>query len=739
MNTSPQKKLSFGPFLVDLNTQELWKGSTRLKIGGQPFGILALLLERPGELISREELRKQIWSGDTFVDFNQGLNAAVNKLRDCLSDSADEPRYIETLPRRGYRFIAEVAPAPNSTVAPEIPLPPITPNASLEPSREIYSPSAPLIPIWPQPTPSFTLEKPFPPDTAKLPYRWLTFAALFILFSVMAIWIVSLHRFRNASPATEATILGGTQRAAVEPAFSSDGQFIAYKSLGDSPQLSVHYVPKLGHEGDTKISGNSADCCPTWSPDGQSIAFSRIQNGRREIYTVTSSGGAPRLLLSVPTKTEFAQLDWSPDGKSIAFTGDTAESAARIMVLSLNDLSVLALTSGTGGHLDWGPAYSPDGHQFAFVRGQIGSPNAEIFLMPAVGGEARQLTTANAPVRDAPVWTSDGSRIVYSLNRNGDTRLWQIPVTGGTPEMISGAGSPSWHPTISRKSGELAYQHILGASSIWRMDLDSLTPKDIRMVVISPTGKDEGPQLSPNGRKLAFMSNPSNSMEIWISDPDGSYPVRLTNLDGCGSPRWSPDSGSIAFDSVHTGRPSVYVVDMSGGEPRLLVGSEGENVVPSWSHDGKWIYFASNRTGQDQVWKIPANGGQPIQITKQGGFAALESPDGKFLYYAKTRTERPEIWQVPIDGGTESLLSSLVRPGIWAKWSVAAGGIFFIDNATEPYLALQYYDLQSGKVQVVKVLERDSFWLFATEDGRSVWYSPPGEEESTIMLQKSFH
>ena len=87
----------------------------------------------------------------------------------------------------------------------------------------------------------------------------------------------------------------------------------------------------------------------------------------------------------------------------------------------------------------------------------------------------------------------------------------------------------------------------------------------------------------------------------------------------------------------------------------------------------------------------------------------------------------------------ESLLSSLVRPGIWAQWSVAGGGIFFIDNASEPYHTLEYYDLGSGKVQVIKVLERDSFWLFVTEDGKSVWYSPPGQEESTIMLQKSFH
>src|SRR5712691_7835680 len=108
MGENGTDRVRFGPFDVDLRTHELWKYGTKLKLIGQPFEILAVLLGRPGELVTREELRARLWPGDTFVDFNHGLNAAVNKLRDVLSDSADEPRYVETLPRRGYRFIAAV-------------------------------------------------------------------------------------------------------------------------------------------------------------------------------------------------------------------------------------------------------------------------------------------------------------------------------------------------------------------------------------------------------------------------------------------------------------------------------------------------------------------------------------------------------------------------------------------------------------------------------------------------------
>ncbi len=114
----PSDRARFGPFEIDLHTRELWKFGTRLKLVGQPFEILTVLLSRPGELVTREELRDRLWPSDTFVDFNHGLNAAVNKLRDALSDSADEPRYIETLPRRGYRFIAVVDWLPVSASGP---------------------------------------------------------------------------------------------------------------------------------------------------------------------------------------------------------------------------------------------------------------------------------------------------------------------------------------------------------------------------------------------------------------------------------------------------------------------------------------------------------------------------------------------------------------------------------------------------------------------------------------------
>src|SRR5258707_15766017 len=129
MGGNGSDRVQFGPFEADLHTHELWKYGTRIRLVGQPFEVLAILLSKPGELVTRDALRERLWSGDTFVDFNHGLNAAVNKLREALSDSADNPRYVETLPRRGYRFIAAVT----RSFAPQT-------NAPSEPSPQRENP-----------------------------------------------------------------------------------------------------------------------------------------------------------------------------------------------------------------------------------------------------------------------------------------------------------------------------------------------------------------------------------------------------------------------------------------------------------------------------------------------------------------------------------------------------------------------------------------------------------------------
>ena len=108
-SSQPASSIRFGAFELDLQAGELRKGRVKIRLQDQPFRVLVLLLQRPGEVVTRDELRQQLWSDDTFVDFDHGLNTAINKIREALGDSASHPRFVETLPRRGYRFIYSVA------------------------------------------------------------------------------------------------------------------------------------------------------------------------------------------------------------------------------------------------------------------------------------------------------------------------------------------------------------------------------------------------------------------------------------------------------------------------------------------------------------------------------------------------------------------------------------------------------------------------------------------------------
>src|SRR5271167_90920 len=282
MTRNASDRARFGPFEVDLHTHELWKFGTSLKLVGQPFEILTVLLSKPGELVTREELRTRLWPADTFVDFDHGLNAAVNKLREALSDSAEAPRYVETLPRRGYRFIASiewlnVSPIPAVASAKESP--PVAmgddfplllaATRELEGDRERLSSRG-----WPR----------LVMGTAVLLALLLTGA--FLLKAVSGYGA----RFVTSAPPQRTRPLNAV--AAVEPSFSPDGNSVAFVREDAKPGEAGIFVTSVGSEQVLQLTSNDGDCCPVWSPDGRSIAFSRFANKEFTIHVVSADGGA---------------------------------------------------------------------------------------------------------------------------------------------------------------------------------------------------------------------------------------------------------------------------------------------------------------------------------------------------------------------------------------------------------------------------------------------------------------
>ena len=703
--------LRFGDFELRLESGELRKSGALIKLQPQPFKVLALLTSRAGYVVTRENIQQQIWGGGTFVDFEAGLNYCLNRIRAALGDDPENPRYIETLPQRGYRFIAPV-----------------------EESGQASEPEATM------PVPALRWWRTTP--------RLFWPLALLMLVIGGALWF----QFLRPGPKSEMapmrvvplTTLPGSE---IDPALSPDGNQVALSWDGETGDNFDIYVKMIGSETTLRLTDNPArDCCPAWSPDGRSIAFTRISETKDEIFIVPALGGPERKLLTTSGAKPFGLwrfVSWSPDGRFLAFADQGPDQGPyAIFLVSVESLERHKLSAPPAEYLGDGyPVFSPDGKTLAFVRAASANVS-DVYLLPVAGGEPRRLTFGNPWIHGLD-WTPDSSEIVYSsaLLASGNS-LWRISASGGAPERLALGGENVLGPSISRHGHRLAYQQGVYDSNIWRIDVQGSTGGNRSPAkLIASTRFEGGPHFSPDGKSIAFCSDRSANSEIWICDSDGSNCVQLTFFDGhtC-TPRWAPDGQHIAFDSRPEGHSDIYVIDLEYRVPRRLTTDTANDVVPSWSNDGRWIYFASNRSGSWQVWRMPAEGGSAVQITQNGGFAAFESPDGQFVYYAKF-TE-PGIWRVPVEGGEETLVLDLLQPGLWGYWAVVDEGIYFLNAEAEPRPAIEFYRFATRRVIPIAALEKEPVLgdpgLAVSPDGRWLLYAQRDQEASDIMLVENF-
>jgi Tol biopolymer transport system component/DNA-binding winged helix-turn-helix (wHTH) protein len=719
----PSPFTRFAQFELDSRAGELRKDSRRIKVQEQPLQILVMLLEHPGEVVTREELRLKLWPADTFVDFDHGLNSAVARLREALSDSAQRPKYIETVARRGYRFIGQLEENNSQAVTQELPQPD-------KPSETDLSHAV----------------APGTESRAKQPIvrRLILALTVAILFASAARYFVSGRVESSLRPPRVMPLTALPDRAE-GPAFSPDGNYVAFARYNDSPEVSGIYIAQIAGGRLLQLTKNEQGgfCCPAWSPDGRYIAFSRFTKEERGvlhgIYIVSAIGGAERKLFAgLPA---HPPLDWSPDGRFIAFTAKEPEKETySLFLLSVESLETRKLTETPAEGQDWGPAFSPDGKELAFIR--MNNDLGDIFIMPANGGEPRRLTFDHASMPTAPTWTRDGRSIVFSSTRNSMPTLWRVAASGGSPVQVPQVGVVTSRPSISPKGYRLAYDQKMFSTSIWSLHLGKIDEKGSNWQVAASKGSNRAPEFSPDGSKIAFESDRTGSMEVWTCKKDGSDLLRLTNFDGSrspGPPRWSPDGQKIAFDSALGEHNAIFVISAEGGVPRPLTHEASDTLNPSWSRDGNWIYFASIRSGDWQIWKMPSAGGDPVQVTKKGGRAAFESVDGQFLYYAKNPDRN--IWRLQLRDGQENQVSPEIHVEHWSGWALSDNGIFLLGEESSPHPVLKFFDFSSNRIVDVANLKKPvpwRSWISASADGKFLLYPQLDQQESNIMLLENF-
>jgi Tol biopolymer transport system component/DNA-binding winged helix-turn-helix (wHTH) protein len=568
-------KLRFDGFEVDLSAESLTRSGRRVRLQRQPLLLLGALARRRGEVLSREELRSEVWGEGTFVDFDQSLNYCIRQIRLALDDDAARPRYIETLPKQGYRFLIPV---------------------------EIDSPTVPQDITDTLPVEAREAERNRPRPVFLL-------GALLGAVAGLSIWGVIAGRSSSIpyplriTKVTKLTSYPGDER---EPAISPDGSLVAFSWSGPDNNNYDIYVAQAGGQPPLRLTHDPApDSFPAWSPDGRQIAFIRREGGRAEIILVPPLGGPERLLhrfSRTGADLDFTQhpvLSWSRDDKLIIFSGQSdAGGKYQLFSLSVEAGDIHPITFPPGEiNGDSSPAISGNGKSLAFAR-YLAVRNGKIMIQPlgpemTPQGEPAEIPNSGLGVR-SPVWLEDGKQLLFA----DAAQIFQWDRNRGTISIYASEGVLGGMSVGPRKEG--IRQAVVATENhdidIWSIRLD---PKGLKAsgppeVFLRSTQSDNHPDFSPDGQHIVFVSSRSGTPEIWVSDVNGGNLRQLTHLGAhvLSYPKWSPDGTRIAFHARIPDVAEVYVVALSGGVPRQITHKSPGLALATWSNDGKipvWV------------------------------------------------------------------------------------------------------------------------------------------------------
>lgn len=661
-----RRHLRFGPFELDLRTKELRKGSARLKVPDQSIQILEALLEQAGELVTREQLRDRLWPSATYVDFDRGLNAAVRRLRDALGDDADTPIYIETLPRRGYRFVGPVD-GPQESAAPEALVHTIARGAA-PPSLDTPANSSAVPTARPAAFRSWTLRSPL----------LVSSGAAAGVFATLLWHASGGHVAHRADPPTRFEIrLDPDLQLVSPPALSHDGRRIVYAAR-DAAHVTRVYLRALDKTDAVPLPGTDGGRFPFLSPDGGSIGF--LRQGILERMTLPA--GAATTIWINPYRTGFfCGASWGADD-SIVFATNYNVRLRRVPAGGgpVEAVTTQMSASDDVGHL-W-PQQLPGGRGILFTTsGRAESEPFKISVQAAgerlprdlvdVGRMARfvppghlvysvastlmvapfdlpslRITGAAVPMPEQVLGIrltgssffdiSPSGTLVYAEGRElvpHSTPVW-VDATGSR-DAFQNPLSDAWHldPTASPTYEQVAFSVIHGVrQDIWLYDLRRST---WTRLTTTPAGM--APVWMDNGR-LAFTSRGEAALDLFSIAADGSGTPELLLASGHDkyASSWSPRAKLLAFmEQSDSTNWDISLLDLSG-EPRreVFLNTRFQEGAPDLSPDGRWLAYESDESGRMEVYVRPVrHAGGRWAISTQGGAAPRWSPDGRRLFY----------------------------------------------------------------------------------------------------------
>ena len=673
-----RRNFRFGPFELDTHTREIYKHGLKLKLQGHPIAILVMLLERPGELITREEIQQKLWptENETFVDFEHGLNTAVRKLRQALGDEAETPQYIETLPRRGYRFVGSIAAEGFPQNPSTEPLGAVA-DAMLTGATSDFGNSTATAAAG-----SADANDPTVVDGGALRGR-LSFRPILVLVLLpvllgIAAWMLHFT-WRRAEPLK----VTGTKQLTFHGQVSYVGGVSAnYRSIQTDGRRVYYTVAEQNPVRSISANGGEEAVIPTTfatpailhiSPDGSTLLVREIRaNGREDtaLWLVATNGEATRRLGDI----EAQDAAFAPDGKTVAFAKGSG--------LYLTDLqgsrpAKLAEVPGHGYWLRW----SPDGRRLRFSILDSERLRSTLWELGPDRNPHQLLKDWKSGTEVCcGIWSPDGK---YFLFRSGG-QYWYLPDSSVSvhprADLLISMGNSTSAIAANPLENEIFTSVVIASSEVFEWDVKMNRPT----VLISGLHPDLV-EFSPDKQQIAYTKDADRGVELWLARSDGSNKRQIaTSPVSVMMARYSPDGQKIAFMARQPDGPwKVYWVPLQGGEWRKIPEPPVNQADPNWSPDGQSILFG-------QPPEYGAEGGVPRKLysydIRAGKTTAVPGSEG--LFSPRWSPDGRYIAAIAIDQRSMSLLdlatskwSPLV--GITANnpfWSPDSQWVYFSDN-----------------------------------------------------------
>ncbi|HEY6128205.1 MAG TPA: winged helix-turn-helix domain-containing protein [Candidatus Acidoferrum sp.] len=715
LNGNLASVVRFGVYEVDTQAGELRRNGIKIKLQEQPFQVLTMLLERPGEVISREEMQRRLWPADTFVDFDHGLNAAIKRLRDALRDSADNPRFVETLARRGYRFVAPVAGAIDASGNPAI-------NAAgtVRNSR----------PLW-------------------------TVAALVLVAAcISAGWHIS-HRTARALAPKEIRLTANSADVPVERAsISPDGRLLAYT---DPRGL---FLREMSREDSHQITlpENLKAHFVSWYPDGSHVLVGGSGDaGNWSLWNVSILGGTARKLSD---ETDSGAV--SPDGLKIAFLrSDGKFSGSELWLMDVDGARAKKLCeiAGYANSIAW----SPNSRRIAYLRttywpGDAAESRIESYDLS--GGKTSTLLS-DYRLQDGLSWAGDG-RLYFTRseeNANAESNVWSVRVdeNSGQPrgELTKHTTGPDWklRPELSTDGKHLVFLRSTIAPTVYVVNVDTKTKTLERLRRLTLDESRSLPfEWTPDGKAVLYISDRDGEFHIYRKTPGSPSPELL--VDGHDAPvllRLNPESTEIFYES-QTSHANVAPAPrspefqhekvrlmrapISGGTGQQFLEAEGmTNFQCARAPSHMCLFSRVTRDSLVFVQFDSVTGAmKEIFHTSDSGWRSYNwtlAPNGKLLALCKG-THKPRdavIRLISLTGGPERVIPIRESAAVVAIDWAADGKSFWASTQLPGGIqALANIDLQGNLKPILQDNKPYMGWAIPSRDGKhlAMWQSTGG-------------